>query len=74
MMGLWDRWGFVYLYDGMGRGTGGGYSLAVVDVLLVPLYFVLSCPLCLFFISDWSITVVVPVSLFVICFLCFWSL
>ena len=40
--------------------------------LLVLLPFVLSCPVS--FLSEYSMIAVVSVSLFIICFLCLWSL
>ena len=75
MMGGWDRWGEgVDSHQGVRGGTGGGYYLIVF---------------CFFFICGfvfWSLMssvlskwvdydiAVVSVSLFIICFLCLWSL
>ena len=75
MMGGWDRWGVVASYQGLGGGTGGGYYLLVCFLclfLFVLLSFGLSCPVS--FLSEWSMIAVVSVSLFIICFLCLWSL
>ena len=45
MMGGWDRWGVVDLYQGVGGGTGCGYYLIVClfFFLFVLLSFGLSC-------------------------------
>ena len=60
----------VNLYQGVDRGTGGGYYLIVF--LFVLLSFGLSCPVSI--LSEYSMIAVVSVSLFSICFLCLWSL
>ena len=39
MMGGWDRWGVVDLYQGVGWGRGGGYYLIVCFFIFL---FVLS--------------------------------
>ena len=51
--------------------SAGDYDLIVI-FLLVLLSFVLSGPVS--FLSYWSVIIVVSVSLFIICFLCFWFL
>ena len=45
MVGGWDRWGVVDLYQGVSGGTGGGYYLIVFFCffLFVLLSFGLSC-------------------------------
>ena len=72
MMGGWDRWGVVDSYQGVGGGTGGGYYLIVCFFLFVLLSFGFSCPVSS--LSELSMIAVVSVSLFIICFLCHWSL
>ena len=64
--------GVVDSYQGVGRGTGGGYYLIAWFLLFVLLPFGLSCPVS--FLSQWSMIAVVSVSLFIICFLCLRSL
>ena len=39
MMGAWDRWELVDLYQGVGGVTGGGYYLIVVWVFFTCLSF-----------------------------------
>ena len=57
------------------QGVGGGdrrWVLSHSFFLFVLLSFVLSCPVS--FLSEYSMIAVVSVSLFIICFLCLWSL
>ena len=65
--------GVVDLYQGVSGGTGGGYYLTVCCFFLfVLLSFGVSCLVS--FLSELSMIAVVSVSLFIICFLCHWSL
>ena len=65
--------GVVDLYQGVGGGGArGGYYLIVFVFLFVFLSFVLSCPVS--FLIEYSMIAVVSVSLFIIGFLCLWSL
>ena len=74
MMGGWDRWGVVVLYQGLGGGTGGGYNLIFFAFFfLVLLYFVASCSQSLY-LGGQKMMAVVSVSLFFLYFLCLWSL
>ena len=59
-------------YQGLDGETGGGYYLLGFFYFYVLLPFGLSCPVS--FSSEKSIIAVVPVSLFIICFLCLRSL
>ena len=44
MMGEWNRWGVVDLYQGVGRG---GQGVGIISQFLFELLsFVLSCPVC----------------------------
>ena len=70
--GGWDRWVVVDSYHGVGGGAGRGYYLSLIYFYMYFCLFGLSCPVS--FLSEKSMIAVVSVSLFIICFLCLWSL
>ena len=43
MMGGWNRWGVVDLYQGVGGGTGGGYYLIVFFICAFVFWSLMSC-------------------------------
>ena len=64
----------VDLITGCGRGTGSRYYLVVCFFLFTRAFVLCSLMSPVPFLSDYSMTAVVSVSLFFISFLCVWSL
>ena len=64
--GGWDRWWSGWLISGVIGGTGDEYYL-IVCFFYLRFSLVLSCHV-FFWLSDWNMTAVVSVSLFIICF------
>ena len=64
--------GVVYLYQGMGWGTGGWYYCTVVVSTCASLLY--SLMLYVSFLSDFGMVAVMSVSFFIICFICLCSL
>ena len=61
-------------YQGVGGGRGGENYLIVFVVFFYLCFCILFSHVLSHFLSEYSMIGVVSVSLFIICFLCLWSL